>query len=325
MNMAICRRNYYHYRDYGLAFRAAMPGDGMVSSGRKKANPCCRGIARLISGKPMAAQARWRAWQGNGRSCRSRREPASDRKDTSCESAKKAAFSRSKDREPDRRGSTMVHPAVIAFLALGLATILDLRAADATAISPLDLSSLQFCVGCERPKNDDLQIYLDRPVSAQTTTVDIDANEDQDTFDCRNPTEGPTSGEAEPLPCDFPTVISIGYNLESVVLDPIIPAKYWEYYLETNYCTYFESHLHDPKHVQDKCGYIEPGSDYSELISMLTISVVSVLSFALIALAWLLHRAYRSRRLRKMIPQGATTPHSYARKGRRRVGGSMSA
>jgi len=223
---------------------------------------------------------------------------------------------------PTDEGSTMLHPAVIAFLALCLATILDLRAADATAISPLDLSSLQFCAGCERPKNDYLQMSFDWSISAQTTTVDIDANEGQTTFDFPNLTESPISEEAQLLIGNFSTAMPIKNQLE-------LYSKYLvndqDDYSGSNRCAYFDSRLHDPKRVQDKCGYIEPGSDYSELISVLTLSIVSALSFALIALAWLLHRAYRSWRLRKMISQGATIPNRYDRKGRRRVGGSISA
>jgi hypothetical protein len=219
----------------------------------------------------------------------------------------------------------MLRLAAIALLALALATILDLRAADATAVSPLDPSFLQFCAGCERPKNDHLQIYLDWSVGTHTTMVDTDVYENNNALSFPTLIENLISDEVKPLIGNSPTIILFNEFNDLLKIDLQNPATYREHYFESNDCTYLESKLHDPKRVKDECSNIEPGTDYSELISVFTLSIVSVFSFALIALACLLHRAYRSWRLRKMIPKGAATPNRYVRKGRRRVDGSISA
>jgi hypothetical protein len=117
---------------------------------------------------------------------------------------------------------------------------------------------------------------------------------------------------------DFPAVVSIAEPFASS-----IATKDWETYQSGDNCNYFASELHDPKRVEDECGNVEPGSDYSELISVLELTTVSVLAFGLGAAVWLLHRFYRNRRLRNIAAQRATA-NAHLRDRRRRSGGSLS-
>jgi hypothetical protein len=212
----------------------------------------------------------------------------------------------------------MLRSAVIAFSALALATILDWRAADAAAISALDLSRSEPCVGCAHFESDDRQILLDWSIRTETTPLDIAPCSDQSTFVCRNPAEDSVSRETEPWVGDSSTVISAGDLLAPVASDSTVG---WDDYSRLNNCANFESQFRYPNSSEDGCGSVKPGSDYSELISALTLSIVSVLAFALIALGWLLHRAYRIRRLQRMIRHGRS-PHLH--QGRRRADDAVS-
>ena len=198
----------------------------------------------------------------------------------------------------------MLRAMVVLLLAFALTTVLDVQAAVATAIPTPDLSVSRMGL-----KDDDLREDLDQPISPGTSTADIDRED---------PADASVRGEELSLVEVSPAVISIA---ESFALS--IAVKDWQAYQGGDDCNYFGSELHDPKRIEDECGNVEPGSDYSELISVLELTTVSVLSFSLGAAVWLLHRSYRNRRLRNIAAQRTLT-NPQLRKRRRRAGGSIS-
>jgi hypothetical protein len=86
-------------------------------------------------------------------------------------------------------------------------------------------------------------------------------------------------------------------------------------------CTYFESKLRNPTRARAECGNVEPGSDYLEMASVLTLTTVSEVSIALLAGGWLLRRSFRNWQLRRMIMHDKAAARLQIHKGRRRSSG----
>lgn len=193
----------------------------------------------------------------------------------------------------------MLHFAVTALLAFAFAMIPDLRVADATTIST-DLYLTQFCAGCAPLIDDTIKTNLNWPRSVETTIHDFTACKYHGELYCGNFGDN-LSAEAE-----AEIIKSINPQLGSETSDLPISVEYQDKYHENSGCTYFESKLRNPKRVLDECGDVEPGSDYLEFFSTLTLTTVSVTAFALLAGVWLLRRSFRNWQLRNMILRGKT-------------------
>ena len=175
----------------------------------------------------------------------------------------------------------MLHFTVTALLAFAFAMIPDLRVADATTIST-DLYLTQFCAGCVLLIDDTIITKLNWPKKLY----------------CENLGDN-LSAEAE---AEIIKYINPQLGLETS--DSQISVEYQDKYQENSGCAYFESKLRDPKRVLDECGNVEPGSDYLEFFSTLTLTTVSVTAFGLLAGVWLLRRSFRNWQLRNMILRG---------------------
>jgi hypothetical protein len=189
-------------------------------------------------------------------------------------------------------------------LAFAFATIADVEAAHATAMAPPHPDSSRLCAGCAGFKEGNLREDLDQSISSGTSAAGSSAG-------------GPDWGEEVLLVEDAPTIVTITGSLELG-----ISIKDWQASLGGDSCNYLGSELHDPRRVEDECSSVEPGSDYFELMSVLTLTIVSVLFFGFLAAAWLLHRSYRNRRL-QIIASQRSMAHSHIRRRHRRAGGSM--
>jgi len=186
----------------------------------------------------------------------------------------------------------------------------DVQAALAAAIVPPDPQSLPICAGCAGSKDDDLRKDLDQPVSRGSPTSDIGRPD---------PLDSP-GGVDELLSVEgSSTRIAIAESLEANS-----PVRVWESHQRSDLCNYVGSELHDPRRAEDECGAVEPGSDYFELISVLSLTTASALFFALAAAAWLLHRSYRNRLLRNIASQRPMT-RARIQKRRRRARSSRHA
>jgi hypothetical protein len=207
----------------------------------------------------------------------------------------------------------MLHSAVHALLAFAVAMVLDLRVADATAIST-DLYLSEFCVGCTSLIDNTIKPDLHRPISIETTTHDLTA--------CKHYGEPYCANFSDNLSTEAATEIITSINAQLGSVENSVQYRD-EYQGSNSACTYFESKLRDARRVRDECGNVEPGSDHLELVSVLTLTTVSVISFALLAGVWLLRRSFRNWHLRKMILRDKTTSNLQIRKGRRRYGGPI--
>ena len=58
----------------------------------------------------------------------------------------------------------------------------------------------------------------------------------------------------------------------------------------------------------EDCSNVEAGSDYTETISVLTVAIIAMLALALVPFAWVMHRSYRTWRLRRRSAVGKYHP-----------------
>jgi hypothetical protein len=207
----------------------------------------------------------------------------------------------------------MLHFAVTTFLAISFAVVLDLPGADATAVSA-DLHVSQFCAGCTAI-NDTVTRDLDWLMSMETTTHDFTACSYYGELYCKNFDDN-FSNETE-------TEIerSLDTQLASEISNLQILAEYRAEYKESGGCSYFESKVRDPRRVREECNDVEPSSDHLELLSVLTLTTIVLISFVLLAGVWLLHRSFRNRQLRNLVPRDKTTARLQIGRARRRASG----
>jgi len=210
----------------------------------------------------------------------------------------------------------MLHFAVTALLVFVFATILDLRAADATAIST-DLYLPQFCTGCGPLIDYTVKTDLDCPISIETTTHDLVAYRYHNELDCGDLDDNLFAETATE------NVKFINAQLGSETSGLEISVEYRDEHQGNSGCTYFESKLRDPTRARAECGNVEPGSDYLEMAGVLTLTTVSVVSFSLLAGGWLLCRSFRNWQLRSMIMHGRAAARLQLHKGRRRSSGPI--
>ena len=182
-----------------------------------------------------------------------------------------------------------------ALLALAFAITLELRVADAAAVSG-DLSLPEFCAGCAPLLDDSLKTEINSPIGIDETIQSLSACEYNDEPDCGN------FEQIFAIETATEIVKLINNHLGSEILASTISVEYQGEHQGNSGCSYFESKLRDQSRVRAECDNIEPGSNHGELVSVLTLTTVSVVAFALLAGVWLLHRLFRNWRLRSLIP-----------------------
>jgi hypothetical protein len=203
----------------------------------------------------------------------------------------------------------MLRLAATALVAFVFALILDLQLAGTTPVSP-DLYLTQFCAGCAPLIHDALKVDIDWPIALVTIPRDFETCKSNGELNCESFDDGLSAKtEAEIIKS---TNTQLGSGASNLNLGISFE------YREINSCSYLESKLRDPNRVREECENVEPGSDDSELVSMLTLTTVSVISFALVAGFWLLHRSFRNWRLRNTILRDKASSNLQIRKGRRR-------
>ena len=159
----------------------------------------------------------------------------------------------------------MLHLAVGALLAFVFAITLDLRVADATAIST-NLYLSQFCAGCTALIDDTITKDLNWLMSIETTTHDFKACKYYGKLYCKNFGDN-LSDEAE-----TEITKSITAQLASEISDLKISVEFRDEYKEGDGCTDFESKFRDPRRVHEECDNVEPAPDYFEFVSVFTLT-----------------------------------------------------
>jgi hypothetical protein len=203
-----------------------------------------------------------------------------------------------------------------ALLALAFAITLELRVADAAAVSG-DLSLPEFCAGCAPLLDDSLKTEINSAIGIDDKIQSLSGCEYYDEPNCGN--------LEQIFATETKTAILklISDHLGSETLASTIPIEYQDEYQGSSGCSYFESKLRDRSRVRAECDNIEPGSNHGELVSVVTLTIVSVIAFALLAGVWLLHRLFRDWRLRSLIPPDKRASNLQIRNNRRRSSAPM--
>jgi hypothetical protein len=90
-------------------------------------------------------------------------------------------------------------------------------------------------------------------------------------------------------------------------------------YSEADNCIHLDSNNQMLRAEEDQnCGIFESGSDHTQLVSILTISIITTLAFAAVPFTWLIYRYHRPWRLGALAFAGSEASHSRSR--RRRTG-----
>ena len=197
-----------------------------------------------------------------------------------------------------------------ALLALAFAITLELRVADAAAVSG-DLSLPEFCAGCAPLLDNSLKTEINSGICIDDKKQSLFWYEYYDEPDCGN--------FDQLFVAETTTAILklINDHIGSETLPSTIPIEYQGEYQGNSGCSYFETKLRDQSRVRAECDNIEPGSNHGELVSVLTLTIVSVVAFALLAGVWLLHRLFRNWRLQSLIPHDKRASDLQIHNGRR--------
>jgi hypothetical protein len=175
-----------------------------------------------------------------------------------------------------------------ALLALAFAITLELRVADAAAVSG-DLSLPEFCAGCAPLPDEALKTQIFLSMDINETIQSSSSCKYYDETDCGS------IGQIFSIETTTEIVKSIDDHFGSEILE------YQSEHQGNSGCGYFESKLRDQSRVQAECDNIEPASGHGDLVGVVTLTTVSVGAFALLAGVLLLHRLFRNWRLQSLI------------------------
>jgi hypothetical protein len=193
----------------------------------------------------------------------------------------------------------MLRPAALALFAIPLGTIPGARATEAITLPRMDLSCFAWCIGDPSQNNEDLQLFQVRQSGGEGAAPDTGACEDRISVDCAN-WEG-NGRRGDPLQTDRydDTALASDHYLDLNAFDVSIQIRDSDISKGTRNCIYVEGEDRSPKRGDADCRNVEPGSDYTDTVSVLTITLITVLTLAAITFTWVMHRSYRISRLRK--------------------------
>jgi len=197
-----------------------------------------------------------------------------------------------------------------ALLALAFAIALELRVADAAAVSG-DLALPELCAGCAPLLDDSRKTEINSPIVIGDKMQSLSSCKYNDEFDCRN------FEQIFTIETTTEIVELMNDHLGSELLESAAPIEYLGEYQGNSGCSYFESKLRDQSLVRAECDNIESGSNHGELVSVVTPTIVSVVAFAILAGVWLLHRLFRNWRLQSLFPHDKRASDLQTRNGRR--------
>src|SRR5207244_13124470 len=106
-------------------------------------------------------------------------------------------------------------------------------------------------------------------------------------------------GDPQPADRYLDAAIPSDRYSESKAFDFSIQIRDSDISIGTRNCIYIEGEDRSPKPSNDSCRNVQPGSDYTDPVSVLTVALITMLTLAAITFTWVMHRSYRIWRLRK--------------------------
>ena len=194
----------------------------------------------------------------------------------------------------------MLRLAALALFAIILGTIPGARAAtEAMAFPTTHLNCFAWCIRYPPQNDNDLQPFPIGPPGGEEAAPDIRRCDDHTVPDCANRAGDARLGDPQQADRYLDTTISTDNYLESKAFDLNIQIRESDLSKGTRNCLYIEGEADNPKPGNDSCRNVQPGSDYTDTVSVLTIALITVVTLAAITFAWMMHRSYRIWRLRR--------------------------
>jgi hypothetical protein len=193
----------------------------------------------------------------------------------------------------------MLRPTALALFAITLGTMPGARGTEAIMPPRMDLSCFAWCIGTPSKNDDDLQLFPVRPWTGEGGAADIGACEDHLSPYCPNREDDSRRGDTPQADGYAAAALSSDQYVESKAFDVSIQIRDSDIFKGTRNCIYVEGEERSRKPGNDDCRNVEPGSDYTDTVSVLAIAVITMLTLAAITFTWVMHRSYRIWRLRK--------------------------
>ena len=195
--------------------------------------------------------------------------------------------------------------AALALFAITLAAIQSTRVSQAITFPTMALGCFAGCTGDPLQNSGDLQLLPGRQLKTEGAASAVATCADTAVPECVNRESGEALGQhaarrglprrhaargkpsrVEGFRCDDP--------------DPRLDVS-----PGPRSCTNLGDQAHSPG---EDCSNVEAGSDYTEAISVLTVAIIAMLTLAVIPFAWVMHRSYRTWRLRRRGAVGKFGP-----------------
>jgi hypothetical protein len=199
------------------------------------------------------------------------------------------------------RDSVMPRLAALALFAITLEIIPGAWATEAITLPTMDLNCFAWCIAYPPQSHSHLQLVPPRSFGGEGSAPNVDACENHIALDCVNRQGDVRPDDPQPdAPYDQMALSTYPY-LESKAFELSIQIRDSDISKGIRNCIYVEGEDRSPKRDDDDCRNVQPGSDYTDTFSILTIALITVLTLAAITFTWVMHRSYRIWRLRKYI------------------------
>jgi hypothetical protein len=187
--------------------------------------------------------------------------------------------------------------AALALLAITPAAIQSARVSQAVTFPAMDLSCFASCTADPSQNSGDLRLLPGRQLNAEEAASAIATCADDLALDCISPKSEDHWDNTQQGERYFEATLSTGNNnVEPKAFDVMIKIHDWDVSRGPRSCTNLGDQADSPG---EDCSNVEAGSDYTEAISVLTVAIIAMLALAVIPFAWVMHRSYRTWRLRR--------------------------
>jgi hypothetical protein len=195
--------------------------------------------------------------------------------------------------------------AALALFAITLAAIQSTRVSQAITLPATDLGCFARCTGDPSQNSGDPQLLPGRQLKTEGAASAVATCADTAAPECANRESGDRWSNTREGEDYLAAMLSTENQAESKAFDVTIQIRDWDVSPGLRSCTNLGGQAHSPG---EDCSNVEAGSDYTEAISVLTVAIIAMLILAGIPFAWVMHRSYRTWRLRRRGAVGKFGP-----------------
>ncbi len=199
----------------------------------------------------------------------------------------------------------ILRQAALALFTITLAAIQSTRVSQAITFPTMDLGYFAWCTGDPLQNSGDLQLVPGRQIKTEGAAPAVATCADTAAPECANRESGERWGNTRQGEDYLDATQSTENQVESKAFDVMIQIRDWDDSPGPRSCTNLGGEAHSPG---EDCSNVEAGSDYTEAISVLTVVIIAMLTLAGIPFAWVMHRSYRTWRLRRRGAVGKFGP-----------------